>query len=73
MRASAPLRRASRSVEASFQQVRADLAAQLRVRAYELVLRQEIARMEGSIFDLMEEVRRRIKVVWAWAKLRASS
>lgn len=48
--------------EASFEQVRADLAAQLRVRAYELVLRQEIARMEGSIFDLMEEVRRRIKV-----------
>jgi cobalt-zinc-cadmium efflux system outer membrane protein len=48
--------------EASFQQVSADLAAQLRVRAYELVLRQEIARMEGSIFDLMEEVRRRIKV-----------
>jgi cobalt-zinc-cadmium efflux system outer membrane protein len=48
--------------EASFEQVRADLAAQLRVRAYELVLRQEIARMEGSIFHLMEEVRRRIRV-----------
>jgi cobalt-zinc-cadmium efflux system outer membrane protein len=48
--------------EASLQQVQADLAAQLRVRAYELVLRQEIARMEGSIFDLMEEVRRRIRV-----------
>lgn len=47
---------------ASFDQVRADLAAQLRVRAYELLLRQEIARMEASIFDLMEEVRRRIKV-----------
>ena len=47
---------------ASFDQVRADLAAQLRVRAYELQLRHEIARMEGSVFDLMEEVRRRIKV-----------
>jgi cobalt-zinc-cadmium efflux system outer membrane protein len=47
---------------ASFDQVRADLAAQLRVRAYELLLRHEIARMEGSVFDLMEEVRRRIKV-----------
>ncbi|SOD41269.1 TolC family protein [Nitrosovibrio sp. Nv4] len=47
---------------ASFDQVRADLAAQLRVRAYELLLRQEIARMEASIHNLMEEVRRRIKV-----------
>lgn len=47
---------------ASFDQVRADLAAQLRVRAYEMLLRQEIARMEGSVLDLMEEVRRRIKV-----------
>ena len=47
---------------ASFHQVRADLAAQLRVRAYELLLRQEIARMEASVFDLMEEVRRRIQV-----------
>ncbi len=47
---------------ASYHQVRADLAAQLRVRAYELLLRQEVARMEASIFELMEEVRRRIKV-----------
>ncbi|PTR06315.1 cobalt-zinc-cadmium efflux system outer membrane protein [Nitrosospira sp. Nsp5] len=47
---------------ASYHQVRADLAAQLRVRAYELVLRQEIARMEESIFDLMQEVRRRISM-----------
>ena len=47
---------------ASYHQVRADLAAQLRVRAYELLLRQEIARMEGSIYDLMGEVRRRINV-----------
>lgn len=45
---------------ASSRQVRADLAAQLRVRAYELLLRQEIARMEGGILDVMEEVRRRI-------------
>jgi len=47
---------------AGYDQVRADLAAQLRVRAYELLLRQEIARMEGSVLDLMEEVRRRISV-----------
>ena len=62
---SARIGSAEAGVEASragFNQVRADLAAQLRVRAYELLLRQEIARMEGSVFDLMEEVRRRIKV-----------
>ena len=62
---SARIGSAEAGVEASragFDQVRADLAAQLRVRAYELLLRQEIARMEGSVFDLMEEVRRRIKV-----------
>jgi cobalt-zinc-cadmium efflux system outer membrane protein len=47
--------------QAGFNQVRADLAAQLRVRAYELVLRQDIARMEAGILDLMEEVRRRIR------------
>lgn len=47
---------------ASYHQVRADLAAQLRVRAYELLLRQEIARMEAGIYDLMGEVRRRISV-----------
>jgi cobalt-zinc-cadmium efflux system outer membrane protein len=47
---------------AGYDQVRADLAAQLRVRAYELLLRQEIARMEGSVLHLMEEVRRRINV-----------
>ncbi|SFW34024.1 outer membrane protein, cobalt-zinc-cadmium efflux system [Nitrosovibrio sp. Nv17] len=48
--------------EANHHQVRADLAAQLRVRAYELLLHQEIARMEAGIFELMEEVRRRIGV-----------
>lgn len=56
---------AEAGVEASragFDQVRADLAAQLRVRAYELLLRQEIARMEAGVLDLMKEVRRRIKV-----------
>ena len=47
---------------ASLDQVRADLAAQLRIRAYELLLRQEQAVMESSIFDLMEEIRRRIKL-----------
>ncbi len=47
---------------ASLDQVRADLAAQLRVRAYELLLRQEQAALEQSIYDLLEEVRRRIKL-----------
>lgn len=48
--------------QASLDQVRADLAAQLRVRAYELLLRQEEARMETGIYDLMKEIYRRIKV-----------
>lgn len=47
---------------ASLDQVRADLAAQLRIRAYEVLLRQGQAEMESSIFDLMEEIRRRIKL-----------
>ena len=47
---------------ASLEQVRADLAAQLRVAAYDLLLRQEVARVEASVFDLMEEIRRRVKV-----------
>lgn len=47
---------------ASFDQVRADLAAQLRIRAYELLLRQEQAVMEQSIYELAEDVRRRIKI-----------
>ncbi|SFN28764.1 outer membrane protein, cobalt-zinc-cadmium efflux system [Nitrosospira briensis] len=47
---------------ASLEQVRADLAAQLRVAAYELVLRQEVARVEASVSELMEEIRRRVKV-----------
>ena len=48
--------------QANLDQVRADLAAQLRVRAYELILRQEQAQMETSIYDLMKEIQRRIKV-----------
>jgi outer membrane protein, heavy metal efflux system len=48
--------------QADLDQVRADLAAQLRVRAYELLLRQEQALMETSIHDLMKEIHRRIKV-----------
>jgi cobalt-zinc-cadmium efflux system outer membrane protein len=47
---------------ASLEQVRADLSAQLRVAAYDLLLRQEVARVEASVFDLMEEIRRRVKV-----------
>ncbi len=45
---------------ASFDQIRADLAAQLRVRAYELLLRIEQATLEQNIYDLLKEVRRRI-------------
>jgi len=48
--------------QANLDQVRADLAAQLRVRAYELILRQEQAQMETSIYDLMKEIQRRIKI-----------
>ena len=47
---------------ASLNQVRADLAALLRVRAFELLQRQEIARIESEVFDLMDDVRRRIKL-----------
>lgn len=45
---------------ASFDQVRADLAAQLRVRAYELLFRLEQAALEEGIYDLLADVRRRI-------------
>jgi cobalt-zinc-cadmium efflux system outer membrane protein len=48
--------------KASLDRVRADLAAALRVRAYELLLRQETANVESGVFDLMEEIRRRVKV-----------
>lgn len=41
-------------------QVRADLAAQLRVRAYELMLRLEQATIEQGIYDLLENLRNRI-------------
>ncbi len=46
---------------ASFDQARTDLAAQLRVRTYELLLRQEQATLEQNIYSLIEDVRRRIK------------
>jgi len=48
--------------QADLDQVRANLAARLRVSAYELLLRQEQALMETSIHDLMNEIQRRIKV-----------
>ncbi len=48
--------------QAGLDRVRADLAAALRVRAYELLLRQEIANVESGVLDLMEEIRRRVKV-----------
>ncbi len=48
--------------QADLDQVRANLAAQLRVSAYELLLRQEQAIMETGIHELMNEIYRRIKV-----------
>ncbi len=60
---SARINASEAAVEASragFDQVRADLAAQLRVRAYELLLRQEQANMEQGIYDLLSDARRRI-------------
>ena len=48
--------------QAGLDRTRADLAAALRVRAYELLLRQEIANVESGVLDLMEEIRRRVKV-----------
>ena len=50
------------ATQAGLDRVRADLAAALRVRAYELLLRQEIADVESGVLDLMEEIRRRVKV-----------
>ena len=48
--------------QAGLDRTRADLAAALRVLAYELLLRQEIANVESGVLDLMEEIRRRVKV-----------
>ncbi|TFH12331.1 MAG: TolC family protein [Nitrosomonadales bacterium] len=48
--------------QAGLDRVRADLAAALRVRAYELLLRQEIANVESGVLDLMKEIRRRVKI-----------
>lgn len=47
---------------ANLEQVRADLAAQLRVHVYEFLLRRGLAEMESDIFDLMREIQRRIKL-----------
>lgn len=47
---------------ASLEQTRADLAAQLRIHAYDFLLRHGVAEMESDIYELMEEVRRRIKL-----------
>ena len=56
---------AEASVQASragLDRTRADLASALRVRAYELLLRQEIASVEVGVLDLIEEIRHRVKV-----------
>lgn len=45
---------------ASLGQVSTDLAAMLRVRAYELLLRHEQAALEQNIYDLLNNVRQRI-------------
>jgi outer membrane protein, heavy metal efflux system len=47
---------------ASLEQTRADLAAQLRIHTYEFLLRRGLAEMESDIFNLMEEIRRRIRL-----------
>ncbi|WP_331716189.1 TolC family protein [Nitrosomonas ureae] len=47
---------------ASLGQVSTDLAALLRVRAYELLLRQDQAALEQNIYDLINTVRQRIAV-----------
>lgn len=47
---------------AGLERVRADLAAEIRVRAFELLLRQEEARAAADDLNLLEEVRRRVKV-----------
>ena len=56
---------AEASVQASkagLDRTRADLASALRVRAYELLLRQEIASVEAGVLELIEEIRHRVKV-----------
>ena len=45
---------------AGLDQISADLSAQLRVRAYELLLRREQATLEQNIYNLLNDVRRRI-------------
>lgn len=47
---------------ASLSQVSTDLSALLRVRAYELLLRQDQAALEQNIYDLINTVRQRIAV-----------
>ena len=50
------------ATQAGLDRSRADLAAALRVRAYELLLRQEIAKVESGVLELMQEIRRRVQV-----------
>tara|TARA_B100000676_G_scaffold290947_1_gene325020 strand:+ start:584 stop:1834 length:1251 start_codon:yes stop_codon:yes gene_type:complete len=50
------------ATKAGLDRSRADLAAALRVRAYELLLRQEIAKVESGVLELMQEIRRRVQV-----------
>lgn len=47
--------------QASYGQTRADLAAQIRIHAYELLMRQEIARMETDITGIIQQIQRDIK------------
>ena len=47
--------------QASFGQARADLAAEIRTRAYKLLMRQEIALMETDISGIMLQVREDIR------------
>lgn len=47
---------------ANLEQVRADLAARLRIHTYEFLLRRNLATMEADIFELMREIQQRIKL-----------
>lgn len=52
----------AQAARAGLERARADLAAEIRVRAFELLLRQEEARAATDDLNLLDETRRRVKV-----------
>lgn len=52
----------AQAARAGLERARADLAAEIRVRAFELLLRQEEARAAADDLNLLDEARRRVKV-----------